>query len=67
VADIQGKVVETGKRNPVSRLFGSKNDKDAITAWKQDLSRILQIFNVRSVGSVWRSLRVDLSDGVVDE
>ena len=52
VAEIQGKVVKQGKRNPVSRMFHSKNDKDAIAAWKQDLSRILHIFNVRSVSSV---------------
>ena len=49
VAEIQGKVVKRGKRNPVSRFLGSKNDKDAIAAWRQDLNRILHIFNVRSV------------------
>jgi hypothetical protein len=28
----------------------SKDDKDKIAAWKQDLVRVLQVFNVRSVG-----------------
>ena len=49
VAEIQGRVVKKATRNPVSRFFRSKNDKDAIAAWRQDLNRILQIFNVRSV------------------
>ena len=38
-----------GERNAVSRLFHSQNDKDAIAGWKQDLNKILHIFNVRSV------------------
>jgi hypothetical protein len=45
---MQRKVVERGKRNAVSRFFLSKDDKDKIAAWKQDLVRILQVFNVRS-------------------
>jgi hypothetical protein len=52
VAEIQGKVDKKGKRNTVSRLFGSKNDKDAIASWRQDLNRILHIFNVRPVSPV---------------
>jgi len=56
VAEIQKKIVEKGKRNMASRLFRAKNDKDIIATWKQDLIRILHIFNVRSAGSVWRSL-----------
>ena len=52
MAEIQGKVVKQGKRNPVSLLFHSKNDKDAIVAWKQDLKRIFRIFNVRSVDPI---------------
>jgi hypothetical protein len=51
LAEIQGKVVKRGKRNHVSRLFHAKNDKEAIAAWRQDLNKILHIFNVRSVGS----------------
>ena len=30
-------------------MFQARNDKDAIAAWKSDLGRILQVFNVRSV------------------
>ena len=48
VAKIQSNVIERGKRNAFSRAFHSKTDKDAIVAWRQDLNRILQIFNVRS-------------------
>ena len=53
VAEIQKKIVKKGKRNVAFRLFRAKNDKDVIAAWKQDLTRILDIFNVRSSGSVW--------------
>jgi len=42
----------------LSRLANAKNDKEAIAAWKLDLIRILQVFNVRSVGSVRLSLTV---------
>ena len=47
-----------GKRNVFSRLFHAKKDKDAIIIWRQDLNRILHIFNVRLVGLVWQSLRI---------
>ena len=53
---MQKKVVKQGKRNAASRLFHAKSDKDAIAAWKQDLARVLHIFNVRSVYSPWHSL-----------
>ena len=46
VAEIQGEVIALGGRNAVSRFFHSKADKDAITAWREELKRILQIFNV---------------------
>ena len=42
----------------LSRTFYAKTDKDAIAAWKQEFNKILQIFNVRSVCSIWRSLTV---------
>ena len=45
------KIVEQGNRNAVSQAFHAKNDKDTIAAWRQDLNRILHIFNVRSVSS----------------
>lgn len=56
MAEIRGKVVEKGERNWASRLVNAKSDKDAITAWRQELVGILHVFNVRSVGSVWHSL-----------
>ena len=48
VAQIQRSVVKLGKSNPISRRLHAKNDKDTIAAWKSDLNRILQVFNVRS-------------------
>jgi hypothetical protein len=48
---MQKKVVKRGKRNGVTRFILAKDDKDKIAAWKQDLVRILQVFNVRSIGS----------------
>jgi hypothetical protein len=67
LAKIQGNVVKRGKRHAVSRFFHAKSDQDAITTWRRDLNRILHIFNVRSVSSIGRLLRVHLSDGAVDE
>ena len=49
------KVVKQGKRNSVSRFLRSKGDKDKIAVWRYDLIRILQVFNVRSPGSIGRS------------
>lgn len=51
-AKIQKQVIKQGKRNVVSRLLYAKNGKDAITIWRQDLNRILHIFNVRLIGPV---------------
>jgi hypothetical protein len=58
LAEIQKGIVEKGKRNPVSRFFRAKNDKDTIAGWKSDLTKILLIFNVGSVSVVWISLTV---------
>jgi hypothetical protein len=55
VTKIQGKVVKQGKRNGFHRFVVSKTDKDKITSWKQDLNRVLHVFNVRSIGSVGNS------------
>ena len=43
----------------ISRHFHAKNDKEKIAAWRLDLNRILHIFNVRSIGSVWRLLTLN--------
>ena len=39
-------VTKQSRRSIGSRLFHSKNDKEEITGWRQDLNGILQIFNV---------------------
>ena len=56
MADIQGRVDKKNSRNVFSRIFHAQNDKDTIAAWQADLNRLLQIFNVRSVGSALPSL-----------
>ena len=45
-------VGKKGERNVCSRLFHNKDGEGVIAGWKQDLFRILQIFQVRSVGPV---------------
>lgn len=52
VTEIQREVIKRGKQNTISRLFHA-NDKEIIATWRLDLDRILHIFNVRSVTSVW--------------
>jgi hypothetical protein len=52
VTEMQRKVDKQGKRNSVIRFIVAKGDKDKITAWNQELVRILHVFNVRSIGSV---------------
>ena len=49
MADIEKKIVNIGKRNALSRLFHSKDDREKIAAWRLDLNRILHVFNVRPV------------------
>ena len=56
MADIQRRVIKQNGRNPVSRIFHSKNDKETITAWRLDLNRILHVFNVSSFYFVLLSL-----------
>ena len=58
VAQIQRKAIKHSKRNAVSQLFHAKNDKETIASWKADLNRILHVFNVRSIVSVWLLLIV---------
>jgi len=52
MAEIQGRIVGKRERGLLSWLAHAKNDKETIAAWKLDLIRILQVFNVRSLGSV---------------
>ena len=56
MADVQGKIVKKNERNVVARVFYAKSDKDAIAAWKQEFSKILQIFQVCPLCFVWHSL-----------
>ena len=58
MADIQERVSEKNERNTLTRAFYAGSDKDAIVAWKQEFSKILQIFHVCSVDSVWSLLTV---------
>ena len=58
--EIQRTIVKRGKQNAISRRFHAKDDKKAIAAWRLDLDRILRIFNVCSVASVFSSLTFDL-------
>ena len=56
VEDIQGRIIKQDKRNVLSRHLHAKNDKERIAAWRSGLTRVLQVFNVRSAVSVWLSL-----------
>ena len=58
MAEIQRKLIKKVKQNAVSRLFHAKSDKETIAGWKSDLSKILLVFNVRSVVIVWLLLTV---------
>ena len=56
--EIRRNITKRGKQNPITRRFHAKDDKEAIAAWRSDLSRILHVFNVRSVTSVRSSLNL---------
>jgi hypothetical protein len=66
VAEIHRKVVKQGKRNAVYRFILAKGDKEKIASWKQDLIRLLHVFNVRStnwlgIRELTRSLQTELA------
>jgi hypothetical protein len=46
---MQRKVAKQAKRNPFSRFILAKSNKDKIAVWRQDLVRVLQVFNVRPI------------------
>ena len=52
-------------RGPFSRLVHARDDKDTIAAWKSDLSRILQVFNVCPAVFTWPSLTVPLQTELI--
>jgi len=49
VGEIERNIIKQGNRNAISRRLRVKNDKEKIAAWKLDLDKILQVFEVRSV------------------
>jgi hypothetical protein len=55
LVEMHRKVVKRGKRSSVFRFILAKDDKDKIAGWKQDLVRILQVFNVRLIESTGNS------------
>jgi hypothetical protein len=55
VAEIERKIIEQGKKNPVSRFFHAKSDKEMIATWKSDLNRILHVFTVCSLSEFFGS------------
>jgi len=65
VAAIQRGIVKQGKRNLISRHLRAKNDKETIAAWRLDLMRILQVFNVRHIASLWLSLTLHFQTELV--
>jgi len=56
VGEIQRKLVRWDERNPISRRFHAKKDKQTIAIWRSDLDEILQVFNTRSAISVKTSV-----------
>ena len=43
---IQRKVIKESERNAATRFILARSSKDKIAAWKQDLVRVLHVFNV---------------------
>ena len=58
VTEIKEDVTKQCGRNPLSRLIRAKTDKDKIAAWRAELNRILQIFNVRLATSLLAPLTI---------
>lgn len=56
MVEIQRHIIKRGRRNVVSRLYRTKGDKKAITAWRLDLNGILHTLNVCSITSSRRLL-----------
>ena len=58
VAEIRRKILTRGKQSVVAPRIYSEKDKEAMITWRSDLDRILRVFNVRSIVSVWLLLTV---------
>jgi hypothetical protein len=52
VTEMQRTVDEQGKQSAVFRSIVAEGDEDKIVAWRQELVRILHVFNVRWIGLV---------------
>lgn len=66
VAEIQRKVLGEKIRKPASQRL-SKDDERMIATWRQNIDRILHIFNVRPVDAPRQSLMAPILDGVDNE
>ena len=64
VVEIQRDVVGRGKQGGSSRASAKRMN---LRLLRQDINRILHIFNVRSVGSTLQLLITSLLDGAIDE
>jgi hypothetical protein len=67
VADIQRRLVKCGKRNMFSGYFHRKKDKATIAAWKLDVERILQVFEVGSFAWVVTVADLPLWEGACNK
>lgn len=67
LAAIRKGVLTQDGPNVASLLSRVKDDKDGITAWRQDPTRMLQIIAVSWPNLAWRSLRASPSDGAVSQ
>ena len=60
--EIQENIVKRSRGNAIFRRYRAKDDKEAIAAWRLDLSLILHVFDVRSIISMWPLLTVRFQD-----
>ena len=51
--EIQRYIIKKGKRSVFSRPFHTKDDGEAIAAWKLNLDRIRRVVEVRSLASAF--------------
>ena len=49
VSEIQRKVMRAARRSPVLRILHAESDKKTIATWNLSLTRILHVFNVRTL------------------
>ena len=63
---IQRKAIKVSKRGAISHALHVKGDREAITACKFELNRILNTFNVRLIASLFISLTIHLQTELVN-